>query len=284
MLLRPDPEMNQILLYLLAVTAARHHIAVHALCAMSTHVHLVVTDERGELPKFLHAFHRMVALCTMVLREWDEAVWDKAPTSVVCLETQAAVVEKIAYVLANPVEAGLVRHAHEWPGAKVLVEQIGQGVLGAQRPKVYLNPKNKRWPAEAAIPVSLPPGIEPAGADAFRQQVATEVARIEAQVHARAQEEGRAVLGAERAGIVQPTTRATTPEPRFGRNPTFAVGRDQRDAWHRAADAMRVFRGSYRAALGRWRDEVRTVVFPPGTWLMRVLHSAVVAPANKATR
>ena len=111
MLLRPDRLMNQILVYLLAVTAHRNGLQVHAFCAMSDHIHLVVTDERATLPDFLQAFHRMVALCTQVLRRWDASVWDHSPTSVVRLKTLAAVVEKIAYVLANPVAAGLVQHA-----------------------------------------------------------------------------------------------------------------------------------------------------------------------------
>jgi len=276
-LLRPDSLMTQIILYLLAVTASRHGLQVHALCAMSDHIHLVVTDERGTLPEFLQTFHRTVALCTKGLRRWKEVVWDKSPTSVVRLETPAAVVEKIAYVLANPVAAGLVPRAHEWPGAKVLVDEIGQGTLGARRPEVYLNRKSRRWPAEAALPVALPPGIEPAQAASFRGQIATEVARLEALAKAQMAENGRSFLGAERASQVSPTSRATTPEPRFDRNPTFAVGRDQGEAWYRALAAIRAFRQSYRAALEQWRAGVRSVVFPAGTWLMGVFHRAAVA-------
>jgi REP element-mobilizing transposase RayT len=273
MLLRPDPRMTQILRYLLAVTARLHGIEVHAFCAMSTHVHLVITDVDGTLPSFLHAFHRMVALCTKALRQWDDAVWDKSPTSVVRLETPAAIVEKIAYVLANPVLAGLVRHAHEWPGAKTLVHEIGQGTLHARRPEVYLDPENPLWPAEITLPISSPPGIEPARAASFRAQVAAELARLEAEAHRR----HRTFLGAGRAATVPPTARAATPEPAIERNPTFAVGRNQGDAWHRAAAALRAFRASYRAALERWRDGVRDAVFPGGTWWMRVFHRAVVS-------
>src|SRR5512141_162500 len=69
MLLRPDRVMTRILHYLLAVAARRHGLEVHAFCAMSTHIHLVVTDVRGTLPDFLHTFHRTVALCTKVLRK-----------------------------------------------------------------------------------------------------------------------------------------------------------------------------------------------------------------------
>jgi REP element-mobilizing transposase RayT len=83
MLLRPDRVMNQILSYLLAVIANRCGLRVHAFCAMSTHLHIVVTDVSGTLPAFLHAFHRTVALCTKVHRTWNDVVWDKSPTSVV---------------------------------------------------------------------------------------------------------------------------------------------------------------------------------------------------------
>jgi hypothetical protein len=85
-------------------------------CRRRTHLHLVVTDEQGVLP----SFHRIVALGTKVLRAWEGPVWDHEPTSVVRLTTREAVVQKIAYTLANPVAAGLIRHASEWPGAKVL--------------------------------------------------------------------------------------------------------------------------------------------------------------------
>src|SRR4029079_5067154 len=127
LLLRPDAAITRLLVYALAVSTRRYGIEVHALCAMSTHLHLVVTDVQGVLPRFLQYFHRIVALGTKVLRKWEGPVWDHEATSVVRLLTHAAVVEKIAYVLANPVAAGLVRRADEWPGAKVDVRDIGRG-------------------------------------------------------------------------------------------------------------------------------------------------------------
>lgn len=277
MLLRPDRRMTRMIIYHLAVAAKRHGLQVHAFCAMSTHLHLVVTDVRGNLSEFLQAFHLVVARCTKALRDWDGPVWDKDPTSVVRLETEAAVIEKIAYVLANPVAAGLVRRAHHWPGAKVLVGEIGKAKLCAPRPDVYLNPENEDWPAEATLPISLPPSIERSAAGSFRRKVAAELERLEAQAHAQMQEARRTFLGADQACKVSPTARATTPEPKVDRNPTFAVGRSQRDAWQRAVTRVRSFRKAYQAALEQWCAEVRDVVFPAGTWWMRVFHGAVVA-------
>ncbi|AUX39600.1 transposase [Sorangium cellulosum] len=275
-LLRPDAAINQLLVYALSVSTRRYGVKVHAFCAMSTHLHLVVTDVQGVLPLFLQSFHRLVALGTKVLRKWEGPVWDHERTSMVRLLTQAAVVEKIAYVLANPVAAGLVRHAREWPGARVDVGEIGRGVLHATRPSAYLDPKNPQWIEQATLPIALPPAIEPENAEGFRHQVAAELERQEAQAHAEVKRRGGGFLGVERAGDVSPYDRATTFESLQERNPTIAVGREQGDAWRAAAAAVRTFRASYRAALERWIAGVRTAVFPVGTWWMRRFHGASV--------
>src|SRR5689334_16519311 len=204
LLLRPDAPITQLLVYILAVSTRRFGIEVHALCAMSTHLHLVVTDTMGVLPRFLQFFHRIVALGTKVLRTWEGPVWDHEATSVVRLLTRAAVVEKIAYVLANPVAAGLVPHAGEWPGAKVDVGELGCGVLRAARPLVYLDPKNPQWPEEATLPLTLPPAIKQDSADDFRREVAVELEGQEAQAHTALQQQGRRFLGAERVRKISP--------------------------------------------------------------------------------
>jgi len=117
-LLRPDPALNNLFVYWLAVMAERHGIVVHAVVVMSTHEHIICTDTLGRLPRFLQELHRMIALSVKVLRKWEGAVWDYEKTSVVELRTPQALVEKLAYVMANPVAAGLVHHAADWPGIK----------------------------------------------------------------------------------------------------------------------------------------------------------------------
>ncbi|WP_437774794.1 transposase [Sorangium sp. So ce1097] len=275
-LLRPDAAINQLLVYALAVSTRRYGIEVHAMCAMSTHLHLIVTDMNGALPRFLQFFHRIVALGTKVLRQWEGPVWDHEATSVVRLLTRAAVVEKIAYVLANPVSAGLVQHAREWPGVKVDTSELGRGLLRAARPAAYLDPENPQWPEEVTLPLALPPGIERASAEHFCSDVAAELERQEAEAHAEAQRQGRRFLGPERASRVSPYERATSFEALRGRNPTFAVGREQGDARRIAGAAVRAFRACYRAALERWRAGVRDAVFPSGTWWMRMFHGVNV--------
>ncbi|AUX43357.1 transposase [Sorangium cellulosum] len=283
LLFRPDAAINQLLVYVLAVSARRYGVQIHALCAMSTHLHLVVTDAQGVLPRFLQFFHRIVALGTKVLRKWEGAVWDHETTSVVRLLTHAAVVEKIAYVLANPVAAGLVRRAREWPGVKVDVDEIGRGALRAARPSAYFNPKNPQWSEEVTLQLALPPAVEQHDADGFRGQVASELGRLEAQARAEVDRQGGRFLGAERASKISPYQRATSFEALRERNPTFAVGRQQGGAWRTAAAAVRAFRASYHVALEQWCSGVRSAVFPAGTWWMRTFHGASVNDVVHAT-
>ncbi|WP_437940883.1 transposase [Sorangium sp. So ce341] len=275
-LLRPDSAITRLVVYSLAVSAQRYGILVHALCVMSTHLHLVATDTRGELPRFLQRFHRIVALGAKILRAWEGPVWDHDATSVVHLSTRDALVAKIAYTLANPSIAGLVEHAHEWPGAKVLVRELGCGTLRAQRPEIYFNPKNPEWTEEAAIPITLPPMIENSDAERFRREVAARIDLHERQARTTLKQRGLSFLGRARAGKISPYKRATIIESIRGLNPTFAVGRGQTDARNNAIAAIHTFRIAYRKSLEQWRAGVRDTIFPIGTWWMRVFHGVSV--------
>jgi len=62
---------------------------------------------------FLRRLHRLVSLGTKVLRKWEGPTWAPEEASLVRLLTEQAIIEKLAYVMANPVKAGLVRHARD---------------------------------------------------------------------------------------------------------------------------------------------------------------------------
>jgi hypothetical protein len=268
-LLRPDDEMKELIEYSLAVAAGLYGMNVHAFCAMSTHIHVVLTDPRGRLPFFLAYFHRLVAMGTKILRSWEGSIWDSEQTSVVELLTRDAIVEKIAYVLANPVAAGAVLDPDEWPGAKTRVDDIGQTVLKTRRPKVYFDATN--WRDVVELPIELPPMIAEADAEAFRDDVAKALA-VEVEMARRAIAPEN-ILGAKRAVTISPETRSKTPEPTRKLNPTFAAGRGHGDIAAAAARAVTAIRSAYRAALERWRTADRDVAFPAGTWWMRVFHA-----------
>ena len=276
MLLRPDPEVRQLLVYALAICAAKYGIRVHAFCVMSTHYHLIATDPYGVLPEFLRDFHRLVALGLKVLRKWEGCAWDHAQTSLVRLTTPEAVVDKIGYVLSNPVASGLVRYARDWTGAKSHVNDLGGGRMRAARPTYYFDGEHGHWPDEAELELALPPFIAPEDADAWRAAVRESLAAHEERARRDILAKDWKFLGAERAEKVSPYERAKSYEPLVSRNPTFAVG-GVAGAYAAAVKALREFAAAYDAALARWRAGLRDVVFPAGTWWMVRHHGAAVA-------
>jgi REP element-mobilizing transposase RayT len=276
-LFRPDPAIRQLYLYALAVCAHQCGILVHAVTLMSTHEHLIVTDTRGRLPDFLHRLHRLVALGTKVLRKWEGPTWDHERPSVVRLLTEQAIVEKLAYVMANPVKAGLVRHAREWPGITVLPEELGRRTWRVERPAAFFDADNPQWPDRVELSLTMPPMLENAYdarevRDAVRHELEQEEERARKELHKR----GWRVLGPERVRRLSPYRRATSLEPLRDRNPTFAVGRGQRKRFFEAVAELRAFRSAYRQAFEQWRAGLRSVVFPQGTWCMCRIHGVAV--------
>jgi REP element-mobilizing transposase RayT len=272
-LLRPDEFVTQFFLYVLAVCAARYGIVVHAVVLMSTHEHLIISDPLGRLSLFLAQLHRLVALGIKIHRKWEGSVWDSEKPSVVELCTPKAVIEKLAYVMANPTTAGLVFHSDQWPGLMTQPSQLGTARFTAKRPDVFFDIDNPAWPAEATLQLEVPRiGLSD---DETRAQVAKELQMLEREAQAE-EAGGRDFLGPQGVALSSPFKEAVGWEPLRGRNPCFAVGRGQRTAFLRATKVLRDFRRAYREAFADWRNGIRDVLFPPGTYLMRVLHDVRV--------
>jgi REP element-mobilizing transposase RayT len=133
-LLRPCKLTNEIFLYVLARAVERFGIKIHAFCVLSNHHHIVLTDPDAKLPAFEQYLDSLVARAVNCsLGRW-ESFWAPPTYSAVRLVTPADVIDKTAYCLANPVEAGLVRRGSEWPGLWSSPEQVGRAPIVARRP------------------------------------------------------------------------------------------------------------------------------------------------------
>jgi putative transposase len=136
-LLRPSDETNAIFLYVLAVAAQRFGILVHAFCVLSNHFHLVLTDPDARLPAFEQYLDALVARAVNALLGRCESFWAPASYSAVALLAPEDIVEKVAYTLANPVAAGLVRRGRDWPGLWSAPEQLGTTLADIPRPRSF---------------------------------------------------------------------------------------------------------------------------------------------------
>ncbi len=272
--LRPSRATNEIVLYLLAVAAQRFDVQVHAFCVLSNHCHLVVTDPHARLPAFHQFLDALIARAVNAsLGRW-ETFWAPDSYSAVRLLSPSDIVDKSAYVLANPVDAGLVGAGSAWPGLWSAPEWIGGRALTVRRPKQFFDPKGG-MPEQVTLRLEAPPGF--ASAELFREEL--ERALLDREEAARNHRRGRGgFLGVARVLEQKPSARPAPGEPRRGLNPRVA-GRDKWkriEALGRLVEFLRAYRCAWEARCAGEAD----VSFPFGTYLLRVLHGVPCAAAG----
>lgn len=280
-LFNPDQarHIEQAYWYCLAIAANKYGILVHAACLMSTHDHEVVTDTRSELPRFLHLFHLLFARCTKAIRGWPAEVFDKDSTSAVHLRTPEAMIESLAYLISNPVQALATRYAKDWPGAQTLPKDIGNRRIRVKRPDFYFRPGNPNYPDVVELDLHMPAAVQcDYGNELAQERIAQRVREREHQARQVAKRTGRSFVGPRRILRLPHSKRASTHEEFGSLNPRFAVA-GNKEAAATALKELRCFNAQYDDALAAWTAGDRTGAFPHGTWWMRVFHGARCGPS-----
>jgi REP element-mobilizing transposase RayT len=255
----------------LALAVEKYGMKLHAACAMSNHYHLVLTDPEGVLPDFTAWFNRQLAMCIKRLRKWDEVVWEpNVAFSAVELTGTSEVLDKVAYVLLNPVSAGLVRDPKSWPGFVTSVNTLRASVFRAERPSVWFTRRSDR---RATLKLTTPTCF--ADRELYLEALEGLVTKRTMQIRDRMRRQRRQCLGRRGVRRTSAFARPATKKERFGRSPTFSAL--TRDRWLAALRRLRGFREAYRAAYDLWRIGKRDVEFPPGTWWLARRAGATVA-------
>ncbi len=274
-LLRPSPFVNQVILYCMGLAQQRSGVAIHSVCAMSSHIHITVTDSEGRLPEFEHHLNLLVAKTLNASRGRWGAMWEPESYSAVAIPIPNDVLGKCGYTLANPVSAGLVREGHQWPGVRLGPESWDREIV-VKRPRIFFNDLGEETPDEVAVRLSRPAGFEHLDDGALRELLEQEVLRQEEKAREKIAREGRTFLG-RRAVLDQSLTdSAQSWERRRKLKPRIAC----RDHWKRmeAIQRLQEFIAEYRQSWEAFRDGIRDVVFPYGTYALRI-HLGVVCRA-----
>ncbi len=264
-LLRPSPLVNAVFEYVLAAKARKYGILLHAYCVLSNHWHCVLTDPLGRLPDFQRDVGSAVARALNAgLARW-EYFWAPGPYSAVALQTPDDVLDKMVYVLANPVAAGLVRRGSEWPGLWSAPSRIGAAAREVWRPKHYFREKGTT-PESAPLRLVCPEGFS--SVEALRRQLTKALEEREDRAVRDLAEAGRSFMGARKVLAQKPFARPATEEPRRTLKPRVA----SRNKWRRleAITRLKTFVAEYREAWRAFKAGAREVVFPEGTYGMRV--------------
>lgn len=98
----------------LLASCGSHPFNVNAYCFMPDHLHLVVIGESdsSSLPRFMQAFKSLAARATRKLgiaKLWQKGFYDHVLIDGESLDAASL------YAFLNPVRAGLVQRAEEWP-------------------------------------------------------------------------------------------------------------------------------------------------------------------------
>ena len=259
--LRPSRKVDQAFLYCLAEAAKRHGIVIHAVLAMSNHYHAVMHDPDGTYPGFIEHFHRMLAkVLNAHFGRW-EALWASEQTSVVELVDPADVWRMVLYVLCNPVAAGLVARAADWPGVTSLHAMLSGTTMKASRPRWFFDEEGS-MPAEVELVLQRPPGFEELSQEEWADVLRTAIRAREA--HVASERAGKRVLGRKAVLAQSPFDRPDTHEPRRQLSPRVAAKNKGRRI--EALRRHRAFLIAYREAFARLRAGERDVVFPAGTY------------------
>ncbi len=264
--LTPSAVVNQIFSYCLAFAAQQTNVNLHAWTVLSNHWHAIVTDPDVELPEFMALVDRLVATCMNVHLRRFESFWSSEPYSAVRLEDEAAVLDKILYVLENPVAAGLVESNSQWPGLTSGPRACAQPAQTVKRPAIYFDPLGV-MPDE----LSLEATVLLAYSDMTPQQFATMLAKKlkgrEKKLLTDHAADRRSPRGADAVKMQDPFDCPKTARP-FGEiNPRVA----SRSKW-RQIEALQQIKEFLDAYLDAWRDFQqgnKDVLFPAGTYWMR---------------
>ena len=269
-LLSPSKVVNQIVLYCLGLAAQRYDVLLHAFCAMSNHLHPVATDTAGRVPEFERWFHEFVAKAINAsLGRWG-ALWEPGSYNAVTLETAEDVLAAMTYAATNPVKAARVTRADLWPGVNIVPSDLGRKIK-VKRPSIFFRAAGP-LPDEVELEFVMPPGYEhltlPEFQALWQQQIEAEEEKLRQDVLA----SGRTFAGRRAVRRQSPHTKATSWECRRGLKPRIKC----RDKWLRITAIQRLqrFYREHRKACEQFKAGVRDVLFPTGTYWMRV-HAGV---------
>lgn len=231
---------------------------------MSNHWHGVVTDPEARLPEFLEIFHKLLAKAQNASLDRCENFWSSDKVSVVLLVSEQDVLDKMAYTLANPTAAGLVKAPIEWPG--VMSRQFGYH-REIEMPDIFFD-EDGALPDSATLEFTRPPILAPLSDVALYTTLAGKVAEIARRAREEMLANGKSFLGREAilrqsfasAPGAQPAKRTLSPRI-ASKSASLRVA---------AISRLRAFLNAYRAALLEWRSGDREVAFPVGTYAKRI--------------
>ena len=252
---RPGKDTRELFGYMFFKAAIDHEVEPIVASLMSNHVHAMVLDHHGNRSDMMQqAFSTAARKRNLELDQRGNLWVTRQPSDMPVLDLEK-VVQQVVYIAVQPVAAGLVAHATDWTGFKILPSDWGK-TLRFKRP-LACGPDMPEFGEYTPLP---PPG--------FRHlPLADVIAFFEAKIAEKEREYAKRYKGRFRGiALCEMTSPYATPHTKAEmrtRNPRFTSADPK---LVRAAQArLKEFYVEHRQALHAFRDGDRDVLFPAGT-------------------
>jgi REP-associated tyrosine transposase len=286
--LNPDPQTARTFLFVLGLYAKKHGIKVHAFVFMSNHVHLVVTDMRGNLPDFTRDLYSNVARVMNKKMRRNEIFWASGTGGATALIGDQTIIEKIAYVITNPVAAGVVPTHTRWKLNQTHSKIPLVSTLGAinrrkckrfSRPKSYFKSKGSAVADHGILVLEPPPTIDE---EKFHRELEYSVKQREKELQDRKKNSNHPFLGMKNALKTNPQYIPPKKAKNSQINPLLACSDPIRLIKEKII--LKQFRYAHKECRNEVQTGKRVVIFPEGTYSMLRLYSVKIAPLEIVLR
>ena len=279
--LRPDDYINRVAPFEVGKAANKHGQAVYAAVAMSNHVHFGVGDTTGERSKFMQDSMSGIARARNCDLKRRGHFWEAGSYGDTVLLDKDAIERKLLYIWLNPVRAGLVERAEDWPGFIILPRDWGETIT-IDKPGKFYGRKN---PDVVEFVPQRPPGYDDMSLQEVKEHFENLLRTAEDEIAELRREQGMTCRGARAVEKVDPFSSPDTDTPFRKINPRFAT-RDGEVMASAKAD-YRAFCDRYETQRQRWINSSKKsakrkkeILFPCGTvWMKRCTPVKCKAPA-----
>jgi putative transposase len=269
-LLKPSPVVSNAFKYCLAIAAEKFQMFIYSFTVLSNHYHMVLGEDSEEvqLPKFMAWLNLHLAKILNKHYNRKENFWSSEPYSAVLLVGKEAILDAIVYVQTNAVKHNLVKTPEQWPGLHCKLSQLGKETFTGKKPSLFFR-RVSELPSEASFQLSIPPQLDLEMND-YRCLVKKLVKHRLEELREQRIQNGQKVLGRHRICAQSPHSRPKEEDTSPKHRPVISC--KDRGLRKKILNQIKEFWNNYREALHQWKNGVRDVSFPMGTYFMRVFH------------
>ena len=263
-LLRPDNWINSVVPFEIGRASTNHGLSIHAVMTMSNHIHTMATDSDASRSEFMRDVMREISKARNRHLGRTDSLWDGRPFDETIILDREAIERKLLYVWLNPVRAGLVRRAEDWPGFKILPRHWGK-TFKVECPS-QVGYYGRYSPEVVEFTPQPPPGYDEMSLEEVREHF-EELLR-EAEDEILEERRGKSIAGPKKIRATDPFSSPETEDSRGSTGPRFASKNAELQS--RANARYNQFLSDYEKQRQRWVKGKAQVRFPAGTvWLRK---------------